>query len=1030
LGNIRNGIQMVMTKVFGFETQPLLRDLNNGHTVIGNDIKLECEVTSNNDEVLIKWNVPLKFNLTLSRVNITTSATNTSTSYTFKSKFVLRDATLEDKSIYYCIVEDKKNTNTTKYEYIWVPVYEKDEFVLKFNKDRTFFDKSKVQIQASVAAHPKAEFIWRDKNNKLISTESSSKYVTQMQSSSTFANYEIFLKFINISYDDFGNYTVTAQNKFGKASFVIPVNLTGAPRTSVRVDNVDEMEMLSTIECKAIGYPQPTIKWYFFPCDVYSCLEKKSQQVTLEMKELSHAENGLETISSISVNSSISGFVQCVGANSFGKHDTVQHLMKIKNGLEIYTENIITSKNLSKVEVLYNETIDIFCAVSLRDYNQEITWHRAKENLRLDDPKIPVRGLSYHKIHNINAVYSSISRIQITINDKSDGDIYTCKAFDKNGTITTKSLKVVAKEQPYLIIESNMQNKSIDVQTGKKWKFHCNPEAFPSGVIRWFKNNVTITNSKRIQIENSNQTLSINDVQHKDNGTYECQVSNRLNHRKIKRAILVTRDYFDWSLLIVIVLILIFLPAAIFLTIKLKKAERLKKELNALGLENFEKGGLENINPELRLEDQVDLLPYDKKWEIPRENIKLGKELGSGAFGVVLKAEVVGLSDNKAFPAAVKMVNKFAGYNAIKALASELKIMVHIGKHINIVNVLGACTKDLTSKKLLVVVEYCPFGNLQEYILLNSKHFIDQRNVYTGQFDWKIGEELLKMSIKNNDNSKNIPSSINYIEIMGSKTDGGNSYQQPDPDNDEKREFQNNNEKKSTHICSKYFLIWAFQIARGMEYLASRRVLHGDLAARNVLLSEDNVVKISDFGLSKSMYSAGIYKKKTNVPLPIKWMAVESIGQQIFSTQSDIWSYGVVLWELFSLAKTPYPGMQVDQTFYNKLMQGYRMQSPEFATNEIYKIMLRCWNADPLRRPSFTEIADNIGLLLEDNVRKYYMDMNKCYILMNNHHTDEEDYLLMMKPPDFENTVASSPYYVNNMQYLMLSENGLELADE
>ncbi|KAJ8976163.1 hypothetical protein NQ317_002051 [Molorchus minor] len=468
-----------------------------------------------------------------------------------------------------------------------------------------------------------------------------------------------------------------------------------------------------------------------------------------------------------------------------------------------------------------------------------------------------------------------------------------------------------------------------------------------------------------------------------------------------------------------------------------------------MGLANFEKGAVENINPDLNIDDQAELLPYDRKWELPIENLKLGKQLGSGAFGVVMKGEAKRIVEGEEVTVvAVKMVKKNADDMYIKALASELKIMVHLGKHLNVVNLLGACTKNVAKRELLVIVEYCRFGNLQNYLLRHRELFINQLDPKTGKLDYLIGSDQMERTYSvSSDRSNTKSPSLKYAALafstssnqpilppanhMGDYRENANTATSgrtemttlpPDDgttlsNNSIQPEWRSNYKGdykgQVNPICTKDLLTWAFQVARGMEYLASRKVLHGDLAARNILLADNNVVKICDFGLAKSMYKDGNYKKRGDGPLPVKWMAIESIRDRVFSTQSDVWSFGIVLWEFFSLARTPYPGMAADEKLYQKLVEGYRMESPEYSPKQIYTLMIDCWATKPLARPSFAKLAESIGTFLEESVRKNYIDLNDPYLAMNCHRLEagENDYLAMMSPPTFE--ALSSPHYMN-----------------
>ncbi|XP_032650077.1 tyrosine-protein kinase Fes/Fps-like [Chelonoidis abingdonii] len=147
--------------------------------------------------------------------------------------------------------------------------------------------------------------------------------------------------------------------------------------------------------------------------------------------------------------------------------------------------------------------------------------------------------------------------------------------------------------------------------------------------------------------------------------------------------------------------------------------------------------------------------------------------------------------------------------------------------------------------------------------------------------------------------------------------------------------------------------------AAGMEYLESKHCIHRDLAARNCLVTEKNSLKISDFGMSREE-ADGIYASTGGMKqIPVKWTAPEALNYGRYSSESDVWSFGILLWEAFSLGTIPYSNLSNTQT-REAIEQGVRLDPPEQCPEDVYRLMQRCWEYDPWKRPSFSTIHQEL----------------------------------------------------------------------
>ncbi|CAK6968617.1 tyrosine-protein kinase receptor TYRO3 isoform X1 [Scomber scombrus] len=160
-------------------------------------------------------------------------------------------------------------------------------------------------------------------------------------------------------------------------------------------------------------------------------------------------------------------------------------------------------------------------------------------------------------------------------------------------------------------------------------------------------------------------------------------------------------------------------------------------------------------------------------------------------------------------------------------------------------------------------------------------------------------------------------------------------------------------------------LRFMIDITAGMDYLSSQGFLHRDLAARNCMLGDDLRVCVADFGLSKKIYSNNYYRQRVAIRVPIKWMSMESLSESIYTTKSDVWSFGVTMWEIVSRGKTPYPGVH-NHELLDLLLSGHRLKAPNDCDQKLYEVMRSCWDEEPTRRPGFRELGEALkGLLSE-----------------------------------------------------------------
>ncbi|XP_075796971.1 vascular endothelial growth factor receptor kdr-like isoform X2 [Pelodiscus sinensis] len=931
--------------------------------LVGETLNLECSAeTFYNGRIGLKWQYPKGRNHKPTAGLTRNNDTNKVFSYV-----TIQNVTMKDSGLYICNATGLE-TNTT------ITVYSKPFLRVSYKKGPYYEGvegQKLLKLAVKVDAFPRPNVTWYKDGKPIM--ENQTCYEPDLQ------KYKLSIRDLRPKHA--GNYTIVLSNtKHGLyENLTIQLVVTERPKIYEKETDFDKVVQVNlgskhSLECTVSAIPDPKITWEWEPCTPAETLEvhipgtrfsscRQGRQRIVIQQNISGAgmstgnkiesieekkyEDKKKMISKLTIeHSNTSGIYYCVASNKIGKEE---------RSIKFYVSDVPFGLQTDpQITAIVGSDVQLTCRASRYIYNH-LAWYYPSSQV------VPGDFLKEQLDRYSISLTLTISNVT-----KEHSGLYKCEAQNwHNSTDVLEQhaqLDIKAKEVPYIV--QNLTDREVNISG--KIILECKVNGTPLPHIVWRKNGYPILPASGISMENN--TLVIERVKKDDEGLYECVASNEMGHDSTSAFIKIQGSE-EKSNIEVIILVCTGLAATLFWLLLTLFIRKLRKP----DATDIKTGYLSIImDPEeMPLDEQCDRLPYDSsKWEFPRDRLRLGKTLGHGAFGKVVEASAFGIDKSSTCKTvAVKMLKECATTNECKALMSELKILIHIGHHLNVVNLLGACTK--AGGPLMVIVEYCKYGNLSNYLRGKRGDFI----AYKSQENSDQAEKSLDES--NSDLTELIKRRLESVASTGSSASSGfiedKSYSDSEDEEEDGEDLQKRPLTLEDLIC------YSFQVAKGMEFLASRKCIHRDLAARNILLSENNVVKICDFGLARDIYKDPDYVRKGDARLPLKWMAPEAIFDKIYTTQSDVWSFGVLLWEIFSLGASPYPGVQIDEDFCRRLKEGTRMRSPEYSTPEIYQTMLDCWHSIATERPTFTELVERLGDLLQANVQqdgKDYIPLN------------------------------------------------------
>ncbi|XP_078600981.1 vascular endothelial growth factor receptor 1-like isoform X1 [Branchiostoma floridae x Branchiostoma japonicum] len=947
VGNTTVESQTFYLFYFGEAQMPYPKLTTNSPLVtVGETFRLKCEVRGPLDGLLFfNWSLPGADVIgggIIQNDSKKEEDSGTERYMLFTSVLTVREATVANGGEYVCHARNRAGSANDK---IRVNVLESGYIHLECADGNTTqaMVGTRHKIICSVNAYPEqVQLTWYKDGHKI--NKSDNNFLIKARDQR--------LNILNVAPEHAGIYTLEARNRDVAVNSSVQLLVYMKPtvqieKTSPHFQKKGEKSVLT---CTSEGMPEPSFSWFWKPCggenplrcepslqaawQVFSLRNLPNEPLQLQ-QEMSSDTDGTKVYTSrlTLINPTQNGFYMCTATNRYGNSSAVAEFLvtDVPNGFGVQFDVLDTVEG--------DEAVTFSCQANKFKFTTP-TWHHLYPDNVTE--AVPTSAIRTKHTEYSNMVVLALGRVEV-----GDAGKYVCMAESREDGELVKAetfLNVEAMVAPTMTV--GLSDRTVDASNTTSMSLTCLADGVPSPEIRWFRDGEAVLGDVAgIQLEAGGERLVVERISAEDAGMYTCTAVNRAGSVSSNGTVTIEGlpsavqglMSTDQKIILGCLLVVLAVVCAVIVLLawKLHKRRKLYQYIYKL-------------DPDLPIDEQTELLPYNSKWEFSRERMKIGKTLGRGAFGQVMEATAFGIEkDKQCSTVAVKMLKDDASSNEVKALMDELKILIHIGQHLNIVNLLGACTKD---GPLYVIVECCKYGNLSNYLRGKRKGFVESK------------DQLARSNSSSGYDNCRYVDSPNGKCLRTVSKEGIMNYDYTCDDGEP--------------LTLEDLVSYSYQVARGMEYLASKKCIHRDLAARNVLLAKHNVVKICDFGLARDVYRNPEYVKMGNAPLPVKWMAPESIFDRSYTIQSDVWSYGVLLWEIFELGGSPYPGVQINEDFFDKLRQGFRMRQPKHASDDLYQMMLTCWRLEPTERPTFTDLAESMSSQLEATAEQEYLDLS------------------------------------------------------